>query len=268
VKRLENKIALVTGAAGGIGAATVHRFVQEGAIVVAADIFEEGARNAVSELADRAIAMQVDMGEVGSVEALINATIAKFGRLDILHNNAALLDPTVMNRDTSAPDIPLEVWDATLRVNLKGYLLACKYAIPQMIKQGGGVIINTTSTSGLSADNNLIAYSASKAGVISLTRTIALQHGRQRIRCNAIAPGLILTPRAQSSAKEYLDIIAKHVLTPRLGLPKDIAATAAFLASEDAEFITGQTISCDGGYLIHQPHYADFNEWVSGQQAE
>jgi NAD(P)-dependent dehydrogenase (short-subunit alcohol dehydrogenase family) len=132
-----------------------------------------------------------------------------------------------------------------------------------MIKQGGGVIINTSSTSGLSADNNLIAYSASKAGVISLTRTIALQHGRQHIRCNAIAPGLIVTPRAQQTPKGYLEMIAKHVLTPRLGKSEDIAATAAFLASEDAAFITGQTICCDGGYLVHQPHYSDFNAWVS-----
>jgi NAD(P)-dependent dehydrogenase (short-subunit alcohol dehydrogenase family) len=264
MKRLQDKIAIVTGAAGGIGSATVRRFVAEGAIVVAADIVEEGARKAAGEFGDRALAMKVDMGDVASVEAMIAATIARFGRLDILHNNAALQDPAIMNRDTSAPDIPLDVWDATLRVNLKGYLLSCKFAIPQMIKQGGGVIINTTSTSGLSADNNLIAYSASKAGVISLTRTIALQHGRQNIRCNAIAPGLIVTPRAQQSPKGYLEMIAKHVLTPRLGKSEDIAATAAFLASDDAAFITGQTISCDGGYLVHQPHYSDFNEWAAG----
>lgn len=264
MKRLDGKIAIVTGAAGGIGAATVRRFVQEGAVVVAADIFEEGAQKAVNELGGRAISMKVDMGDVASVEAMIQATVAKFRRLDVLHNNAALQDPAVMNKDTSAPEIPIEVWDATFRVNLKGYLLACKFAIPQMIKQRGGVILNTTSTSGLSADNNLIAYSASKAGVISLTRTIAVQHGRQFIRCNAIAPGLILTPRAQQSPKGYLEMIAKHVLTPRLGKSEDIAALAAFLASDDAEFITGQTISCDGGYLIHQPHYSDFNAWITG----
>jgi NAD(P)-dependent dehydrogenase (short-subunit alcohol dehydrogenase family) len=267
MKRLEGRIAIVTGAAGGIGAATVCRFVQEGALVIAADIFEEGAREAVSELNERAFAMKVDMADVASVDTMIRSTVVKFGRLDILHNNAALQDPAVMNKDTSAPEIPLEVWDATFRVNLKGYLLACKFAIPQMLRQGGGVIINTTSTSGLSADNNLIAYSASKAGVISLTRTIALQHGRQHIRCNAIAPGLILTPRAQQSPKGYLEMIAKHVLTPRLGKSTDIAALAAFLASDDAEFITGQTISCDGGYLIHQPHYSDFNAWVSANHS-
>jgi NAD(P)-dependent dehydrogenase (short-subunit alcohol dehydrogenase family) len=266
MKRLEGKIAIVTGAAGGIGTATVRRFVQEGAIVIAADILEEGVRKVVSDLGDRGVAIRVDMADVDSVQAMINFGIARFGRVDILHNNAALQDPAVMNKDTCAPEIPLEVWDATFRVNLKGYLLACKFAIPHMIKQGGGVIINTASTSGLSADNNLIAYSASKAGVVSLTRTVALQHGRQRIRCNAIAPGLIVTPRAQQSPKGYLEMIAKHVLTPRLGKSEDIAALAAFLASDDAEFITGQTICCDGGYLIHQPHYSDFNSWVADER--
>jgi NAD(P)-dependent dehydrogenase (short-subunit alcohol dehydrogenase family) len=263
MERLKDRVAIVTGGAGGIGSATVRRFVQEGAIVVAADILEDAAIKLAREFGDRAIGMKVDSGDVASVEAMIKATIAKFGRLDILHNNAALLDHAVLDRDTNAPDVPFDVWDATMRVNLKGYLAACKFAIPHMIEQGGGVIINTSSTSGLSGENNLIAYSASKAGIVSLTRTIALQHGRQNIRCNAIAPGLIVTPRAQETASGYLEMIAKHVLTPRLGKAEDIAATAAFLASDDAAFITGQTISCDGGYLVHQPHYADFNAWAA-----
>jgi NAD(P)-dependent dehydrogenase (short-subunit alcohol dehydrogenase family) len=263
MERLKNKIAIVTGGAGGIGSATVRRFVQEGAQVVVADLNEAGAQRLAGELGGRAVAMKCDSGDVDSVSALIAATIAQFGRLDILHNNAALLDHAVLGKDTSAPDIPLDVWDDTLRVNLKGYLVACKFAIPQMIKQGGGVIINTSSTSGLSGENNLIAYSASKAGINSLTRTIALQHGRQNIRCNAIAPGLIVTPRAQESAGGYLEMIARHALTPRLGKAEDIAAAAAFLASDDAAFITGQTISVDGGYLVHQPHYADFNVWAN-----
>jgi NAD(P)-dependent dehydrogenase (short-subunit alcohol dehydrogenase family) len=265
MERLKDRVAIVTGGAGGIGSATVRRFVQEGALVVIADIVEEGARALASELSGRATAIKVDSGDVDSVAAMIKATVEKFGRLDILHNNAALLDHETLAKDTTAPDIPLEVWDATFRVNLKGYLAACKFAIPQMIKQGGGVIINTSSTSGLSGENNLIAYSAAKAGIISLTRTIALQHGRQNIRCNAIAPGLIVTPRAQQTASGYLDMIARHVLTPRLGRAEDVAASAAFLASDDAAFITGQTISCDGGYLVHQPHYADYNDWAASQ---
>src|ERR1700761_2575353 len=116
MKRLDGKIAIVTGAAGGIGAATVRRFVQEGAIVAAVDIFESGAQKAVSEFQDRAVAMKADMGDAASVEGMIRDTVAKFGRLDILHNNAALQDPAVMNKDTTAPEIPLEVWDSTFRV--------------------------------------------------------------------------------------------------------------------------------------------------------
>jgi NAD(P)-dependent dehydrogenase (short-subunit alcohol dehydrogenase family) len=263
MRRLQDRIAVVTGGAGGIGSATARRFTDEGAKVLVADIDPAGASRVAAQIGGESSSIAFDAADPASIEAMIDAAVARYGRLDILHNNAALTAPSVIQQDTTAPDIPLEIWDAVLTVNLRGYLAACKFAIPAMLKTGGGAIINTSSGSGQAGDLTRIAYGASKAGVISITRYIATQHGRQGIRCNAIAPGLILTEATQRAVPELVSIISDHVLTPRLGRPEDVAAVAAFLASDDAGFINGETIRCNGGSLEHQPHTHDLSKLLA-----
>jgi NAD(P)-dependent dehydrogenase (short-subunit alcohol dehydrogenase family) len=266
MKRLEGRVALITGGAGGIGSATGQRMADEGARIVLADIDEARAREAAERIGAAAWAVPLDAGDSGSIEAAIDAVIARHRRLDILHNNAAITTPDIIKQDTTAPGIPLETWEAVMRVNLTGYMLTCKFAIPHMLAQGGGAIINTASGSGLVGDLSRIAYGSSKAGIIALTRYVATQHGKQGIRCNAIAPGLILTEATRASVPELIAIIERHVLTPRLGRPEDVAALAAFLASDEAGFINGETIRCNGGSLEHQPHFADLTAMMERGQ--
>jgi NAD(P)-dependent dehydrogenase (short-subunit alcohol dehydrogenase family) len=266
MRRLEGRIAIVTGGAGGIGSATAQRLVEEGAKVVVADIDPDGALRVADQIGNGSSAFKFDAGDAESIEALVNATIERYGRLDILHNNAALTAPKVIQSDTTAPEIPFEVWDAVMNVNLRGYMAACKFAIPFMLKNGGGAIINTASGSGIAGDLSRVAYGTSKAGIIALTRYVATQHGRQGIRCNAIAPGLILTEASKNAVPELIKMISKHVLTQRLGKPEDVAALVAFLASDEAGFINGETIACNGGTLVHQPHMSDLAEFMSAQR--
>ncbi|MDB5425239.1 MAG: family oxidoreductase [Phenylobacterium sp.] len=262
MRRLEGKIALITGGAGGIGAATGRRLTDEGATVVLADINLQRATTAADEIGRGASAVQYDAEDVASIEAMVATTVERHGRLDILHNNAAITTPEIQLLDTTAPDIPLETWDRVMAVNLRAYLAASKHAIPVMLANGGGAIINTASGSAMVGDLSRIAYGTSKAGILAMTRYIATQHGRQGIRCNAIAPGLILTEASKQAVPELIALISNHVLTPRLGRPEDVAAVVAFLASEDAGFINGETIVCNGGSLAHQPHTHDLANFL------
>jgi len=264
MQRLTGKVAIVTGGGGGIGAAVAARLVQEGALVAVADLFEASARKAAAPLGESAIAVQFDAADAASVQAMIERTVAHFGRLDVLHNNAALTDPERQNQDTTATDIPLDIWNATMTVNVTGYLLGCKYAIPHMIKAGGGSIINTASGSGVAGDLARIAYGSSKGAIIAMTKYVATQYGRQNIRCNAIAPGVILTAALEATVPGLKEMIARHVLTPRFGTPEDIGALVAFLASDESGYITGESIGINGGSLSHQPHYADLADAMAG----
>jgi NAD(P)-dependent dehydrogenase (short-subunit alcohol dehydrogenase family) len=259
--RVTGKVALVTGAGGGIGAACARALAREGAAVAVADIDLAAAqRQAETIVAEggRAIALQVDMGDEASVTAMIEATVQQLGGLDILHNNAA--DTRLSStRDMPVEKVDTEVWDAILRVNLRGSMIASRAAIPHLRKRGGA-IVNTSSGASLSGSLSHSAYSASKAAINSLTQSLATQHGKEGIRCNAIAPGLIVTPSTKDTyAKSDIgEVMLRHHLTPRLGRPEDIAAAVVFLASDDAGFITGQVICVDGGMLAHQPYVADF----------
>jgi NAD(P)-dependent dehydrogenase (short-subunit alcohol dehydrogenase family) len=257
MKRLDGKVAIVTGGGGGIGSAVARRMVSEGARVVIADLFEDSARRAAEPLGDAALAVQFDAADPDSVRALVDRAVDHFGRLDILHNNAAMTDPVKSAQDTTAPDIPIGIWREILDVNLTGYLLGCKYAIPRMVETGGGAIVNTASNSGSAGDLARIAYGSSKAAIIGLTRYIATQHGRQNIRCNSIAPGVVLTEALEKTVPGLKEMIHRHILTPEFGTPDDIAALVTFLASDEARYITGENISISGGGLVHQPHYAD-----------
>jgi len=258
MNRLENKVAIVTGGGGGIGAAVSSRLLSEGAKVVVADINLDAAQKVANELGENSLALQFDAANESSIKKLIDDSFEHFGRLDILNNNTAITDVAIQGQDTNAVDIPLDIWQQTLNVNLTGYMLACKYAIPHMINGGYGSIINTASGSGQRGDLNRIAYGTSKAGVINLSMQVATQFGHKNVRCNAIAPGLILTPALERTAPEIKEIMATHTLTPRLGLPEDIAALVAFLAAEESGYITGTCIDINGGTSGCQPHYCDF----------
>jgi len=257
MNRLEGKVAIVTGGGGGIGAAVARRLAAEGAHVAIADLMEDSARRAAAPLGQKAIAIQFDATDADSIKAMVERTVAQFGRLDILHNNAALTDPAQYALDSNAIDIPLETWNATLSVNVTGYMLGCKYALPHLIRSGNGSIINTASGSGVLGDLARIAYGASKGAIITLTKYIATQYGHLGVRCNAVAPGVIVTPALEASVPGLKELIKRHVLTPRFGTPEDVAALVAFLASDESGYITGESIGINGGSMAHQPHYAD-----------
>jgi NAD(P)-dependent dehydrogenase (short-subunit alcohol dehydrogenase family) len=259
MQRLHGKVAIITGGAGGIGAATARRLAHEGARVVIADINEAGAKLVEREIGANALAVTFDAANSSSVEAMVNRAADHFGRLDILHNNAALFGEKLA-LDRTVLDTPLEIWDETFRINVRGYFLTCKFAVPHMIAAGGGAIINMASTAGLVGDGSLIAYGSSKAAIIGLTRYVATQHGVQKIRCNSICPGLIETPTVLEDPLGILKAVKRHILTPRLGTPDDIAALVAYLGSDEARYLTGENITMTGGSLSHQPHLVELRQ--------
>ena len=260
MKGLKGKVAIVTGGAGRIGKAVVARLVQEGAQVVVADISAEAAAAVAAEHGSNAAAIVFDAGDEASIRALIEETVQRFGRIDILHNNAAFVNLGQLGNDTTALETPLELWDITMNVNVRSYLVACKYAIPHMIAAGGGSIINTSSGSGHRGDDVRIAYGTSKGAVSTLTLYVAAQHGKQGVRCNAIAPGLIADERLRALAPKLVALNERHNLLPRVGLPDDIASLVAFLASDESAFITGQIIAIDGGSQSHTPQMVEAME--------
>ncbi|UZG46059.1 SDR family NAD(P)-dependent oxidoreductase [Caldimonas thermodepolymerans] len=255
--RFDGQVAIVTGGASGIGAATCRRLVAEGARVVIADINADAAHALADELGENASAAAFDAADVASIQRVIEGTVDRFGRLDVLHNNAAISTPAVHAADKNAIDIEFELWDRVMAVNLRGYLAGCKYALPVMIRQGRGAIVNTASTGGFAGDITRLAYSVSKAAIIGLTRQIATHHGAQGVRCNAVAPGLVLTPGVRGAAATIIDVVQRHLLVPAPGEPEDIAALVCFLASTEARYINGQTYIIDGGMLAHNPMMAD-----------
>lgn len=263
MKRLENKVAIITGAGGGIGSATVRRFIDEGATVVAADLFEASVERLGEEFGDRVMPVQLDIGDESSFKNVVDETVRQFGQVDILFNNAALTDPVVMNQDTNATTVPIDVWERTLHVNVTGFLFGCRHVIPYMEARRTGAIVNTASNGAFVGDSVRIAYNISKAAIVSLTKNIATQHGRNGIRCNAVAPGPVVTEAFKKIAPELKLIMERHSLTPELGRPEDIAAAVAFLASDDARYITGEVIRIDGGQSTHLGHFADFEDYLA-----
>ena len=263
MNRLQDKVAVITGAASGIGAATAERVAAEGARTVVADINKDGAVSVVEKIISSggtAMAVRVDLGDADSVRAMIESTVREYGGIDVLHNNAAATH-LAARLDLPVAEADPAVWDDTMRINLRGTMIAIQAAVPHMIAVGGGSIINTSSGAGLAGDLRNPAYGASKAALINLTQYVATQYGKQGVRCNAIAPGFIVTRASSSSSYGAMqETMLRHHLTPRLGTPEDIAAAVVFLASDEAAFITGQTLRVDGGLLAHQPYVADMRQ--------
>ncbi|MES2258503.1 MAG: SDR family NAD(P)-dependent oxidoreductase [Pseudomonadota bacterium] len=268
MQRFKEQVAIVTGGASGIGAAVCRRLACEGAIVVVADFNIVAAEALAAELGGQSVATGFEAGDVHSVRALVEGTIARFGRLDVLHNNAAIGTPDVHARDTNAIDIDFDTWDLVMAVNLRAYLAACKYALPHMIARGKGAIVNSASAGGFSGDISRIAYNVSKTAILGLTRQIATQHGQQGIRCNAVAPGLVLTPAARAVAADVIEVMGRHILTPQFGEPEDIANLVCFLASDEARYINGQAYVIDGGMLAHNPANPDLQAYAQAQHEQ
>jgi NAD(P)-dependent dehydrogenase (short-subunit alcohol dehydrogenase family) len=266
-RRLTGKAAIVTGGASGIGAATARRLVSEGARVTIGDVNGAAAEALAKELGEQARGIEFDAGDVSSVQQLIEAAMSWAGRLDVLHNNAAIMQPDHIARDTTPAEIDFEVWDKTFAVNVRGYLAGIKYAVPHMIENGGGSIVLTASGSGLLGDLSNIAYGSSKGAIMTLTKNVATMYGQQGIRCNAINPGLIRTEGGKLNVTGALvGIMERNTLVPRLGRAEDIAACVAYLASDDAAFVTGAILDVDGGMLCHMPYMSDIlQQFGSGQ---
>lgn len=255
MSRLAGKVAIVTGGAGGIGAATALALARRGAAVAVVDVDESEATNVAADIVASggdAIALGGDLSVESTAAAAVQATTGQFGRLDVLHNNAALTATDFLARDTTVTELPLDVWERSIAVNLSTQLLMCKYAIPEMVSAGGGSIINMSSGATLSGDRTRIAYAVSKAGVNTLTMYVATSHGKQGIRANTIVPGLVVTDAVKKHLTEQnIAALSNAILTPFVGQPADVADLVVFLASDESRYITGQLICIDGGMSAH-----------------
>jgi len=255
--RFAGKVAVVTGAGSGVGRVTAARLAAEGASVVVADIRADAAAATVEGIVSRsgvAVARAGDVSREEDVAELIASTVERFGRLDVLHNNAAALGPDVYGRDGTIEELDLAVWERAMAVNMTGVLLGCKHAAPAMRASGGGAIVNTSSTAAMHGGDDHAAYGVSKAGVESITRYVASRYGRDRIRCNAVSPGLIMsdTSRAVLSERHLAEFAAERAL-PWAAEPEDIAAVVVWLAGDESRCITGQTIVVDSGMSARRP---------------
>lgn len=240
--RLRGKVAIVTGAASGIGAATARLMVAEGAAVVLADI--EAA--AVQRVADSigAVAQPTDVTDEKAVAALVDVAVSRFGRLDVLHNNAVVASPD----DTDTVGTPNEVWQATFEVVVMAAVYGCRYAIPAMIETGGGAIVNTSSGAARSPTGSRIAYGSSKSALETLSAYTASMFGAQGIRSNVVAPGFVLTEGTEALfSTEQLDAFATAAAAGRVATPHDIAEVVVFLGSDESAYVSGQVVAVNGG---------------------
>ncbi len=257
--RFKDKIVIVTGAASGIGEATARRIASEGGTVVMADFNKEKNELLARELnAGEAEVFPVYFSaeDVESCRKLVETTLEKYGKIDVLINNVGGTD---LQRDKDIETLDIAFFDRTFHLNLRSAICLSQSVIPAMRRQQGGNIVNIASIGGITGDFRGTYYGASKAALINLTRYTATQTGKYNIRCNAVAPGLVLTPAAlKNLPEETRRIFARHNALPYLGEPQDIASVVAFLASEDARYLTGQTLIADGGLTIHNPTVADF----------
>jgi NAD(P)-dependent dehydrogenase (short-subunit alcohol dehydrogenase family) len=248
----ENKVALVTGAASGMGLATAQAFAAEGAVVVLADVNEAAARAAAEQLVaagHKAIALRCDVADEAQVKAMVEQTVSTFGRLDAAFNNAGVQSPVAEVADASG-----EEFDRANAINLRGVWSCMKYELLQMREQGNGAIVNNSSLGGLVGLPGRAAYHAGKHGVLGLTKSAALEYASRGIRINAVCPGIIDTPMVSGmlvSQPEAMKELMRDQPIGRLGRPEEIAAAVLWLCSPGASFVIGHALVVDGGYTVH-----------------
>jgi NAD(P)-dependent dehydrogenase (short-subunit alcohol dehydrogenase family) len=241
--RLDGKVAVVTGAGSGIGKASALLFAAEGAKVVCADL--NGSEKATAaEIGENAVAVQVDVAVAAEVENMVASAVREFGKLDVLYNNAGISGPF-----GQIHTLEEEVLDRILAVNIKGCFLGIKYAVPAMLENGGGSIINTASNAGMVGWKGKAGYSAAKGGVVLLTKSAALDYAGQNIRVNAVCPGMTWTGLAAAQAAAPPEDIKVPNPMARFGRPSELANAALFLASDESSFVTGVALAVDGGYV-------------------
>ncbi len=255
--RLDGRVAIITGAGSGQGRAAARLFAREGAAVVIGEVDAETGREAereVREEGNRALFVACDVSRPEDVRAAVDAARSEFGGLHVLYNNAGVWYPARGNyrpgvTDAPSPLLEDNIWTRTIDVNLKGTYLCCKYGIPALRDAGGGSIINVSSIAALRVGRGASdAYTAAKGGIMTMTRTLAVEHAQYGIRCNCIFPGAIRTPLVGEITPEYERAVAASIPLGRWGEPEDVARMALFLASDDSSWITGQFFVVDGGY--------------------
>jgi NAD(P)-dependent dehydrogenase (short-subunit alcohol dehydrogenase family) len=246
--RLDGKVAIITGAGSGMGRAAALLFAKEGAKVVVVDyVAETGEETAkmIKEAGDEAIFIKADVSKTEDTKNMVNTAVNTYGKLDILYNNAGVAGEAAPTAECTE-----ENWDRVININLKGLWLGMKYAIPEMLKAGGGSIINVASQAGERGMPNIPPYSASKGGVLALSRAAAIEYAKQKIRINCINPGVIATPMALGFSEEAKKRFMAAVPQGRFGEPIEVAYAALFLASDESSHITGHALVVDGGMEI------------------
>ena len=263
---LRGKTAIVTGSASGIGKATAELFAQHGAQVCIADIDQangEKVAASINSSGGKAIFVQTDVREPQRIENMVAAVSEELGPVDILCNNAA--DLSLLAKDDHLLNTDYDVWEDTFRADTLSAATAAKCVIPAMLERGSGVIVNVSSVDGIQGDDTRFGYAMAKSAMNMLTKMIATRYGKEGVRCNSVAPGLVLTPAATQLTPEMIKIFDNHTLSPKYGAdPHDIASVIVFLSTEGACFINGQTIPVDGGLLNHVPYISDMRKLFAG----
>jgi len=253
--RVYGLTAVVTGAGSGIGAATAERLAEEGASVVVADVNGESGEQVAEGIRAKggvALAVTTDMGEPEQIERLIARTVEEFGGIDVFHNNAAAMNLT--RSDPALTEVDLEVWNRQLAVNVTGPMLAAKAAVPHMLRAGGGSLIHTASVEAIRASEARTGYSTTKAALLGLSRSIAVQYGPQGIRSNALLPGPTISDEARARiGADTHAMFGEYVMAPATSEPRDQASVVLFLASRESWFVNGQEIVVDGGFTTYLP---------------
>lgn len=244
--RLENKVIIITGAGSGIGKETAMRFALEGAKIVVADVNEKGGQETVEQIRKKGegLFIKLDVSNREQAKQMAKITLEKYGKIDVLINNAGIVQDAFVSKMTE------EQWDKVININLKGVFNCIQSVADIMMAQGSGVIINTSSIVGLNGNVGQVNYSATKAGLIGMTKTLAKELGKKGIRVNAVAPGFIATPMTSTVPEKILDMMKEKTPLKRLGEPRDIANAYLYLASDEASYVNGAVLCVDGGLVI------------------